>query len=86
MCRIYLTRRREGLPPLLRCPQKELTVNPMTFLLRHGNCFQGLDAASESKVEKGSAPSLHSLALSISFYFSYRKMTHLNLTDFLSKK
>ena len=55
--RLFLVQYRvdfEALPPLLRCPQKELTVNP--FLLRHGNCFQGLDAASESKVEKGYAP------------------------------
>lgn len=47
--------------PLLRCPQKELTVNPMTFLLRHGNFFQRLDAASESKVE--SLPLLHFMPL-----------------------
>lgn len=44
--------------PLLRCPQKELT---MTFLLRHGNFFQRLDAASESKVE--SLPLLHFMPL-----------------------
>lgn len=34
----------------------------MTVLLRHSNCFQRLDAASESKVKKRKAPSLHAFA------------------------